>query len=343
MRTFFSSHSTRLLTASVVVALLVSACSSPVTGTPAALPTTIAPEIAVPISPYNDWFRTLDPCGFVDGTTIAQWGVPIHFGNDTQMDTCSIEFAEPVTDARIEGLSVSTGMGVDSTFVDLGGFMGTELPDSVMCSISVRFDDHQSYFVSAFGADFGLSSPELFGNSVDARLCSRTRELIRASVPLFSSQPLRSESTRSVQTALMSKQPCGAVPELSRTYPKTTATTLREGDPFNCRIQTGVSVNKRDESGEVNIGFRQFPESMADEPLTMFGEVEINLLGVVGHEEEEDNGYCTTRAFVGVGSGYPVQRRTETETYIDVIQLSGFGCERLRIAATAAVRAYQNG
>ncbi|WP_155288769.1 hypothetical protein [Rhodococcoides fascians] len=141
----------------------------------------------------------------------------------------------------------------------------------------------------------------------------------------------------------MSKQPCGAVPELSRTYPKTTATTLREGDPFNCRIQTGVSVNKRDESGEVNIGFRQFPESMADEPLTMFGEVEINLLGVVGHEEEEDNGYCTTRAFVGVGSGYPVQRRTETETYIDVIQLSGFGCERLRIAATAAVRAYQNG
>ncbi|MDV8025198.1 hypothetical protein [Rhodococcus sp. IEGM 1330] len=347
MRTSFSAHNTRLLTASVVVALFVSACSSPVAGTPVAgtpvaIPTTVAPEIAVPTSQYNDWFRTLDPCGFVDEVTIAEWGEQRHFGNSSRMNECSIEFSQPVTDARISGLAVTTGNFVDSSYSDLGGFIGYEYPDPVMCSVYVKFDDHQAFSFTAFSEDLGFMSPELFSDTYDELLCSRTKDLVRASVPLFASQPLRSESSRTTTTKLASVQPCGAIPEFVRKYPNAVVPPLRDGQPYACTFFREKPVNGGTNE-RVDISFGQRPEETSEEPATLFGQVEIDVLGVVAHEDyDEDLDYCQIYAFVGVGAGFPVQEYLGMTNYIDVISVDGRGCEPVRAAATAAVRAYQN-
>lgn len=288
---------------------------------------------------YNDWFRTIDPCGYIDEAAVAAIGTPRHFGNDTDMSDCSILFAEPVTEAEITAIHFVTGVILEGTWNDdLGGFEGLESRLPGMCSIAVEFDDEQGFMVFFHGDD-GVT------DSGSADLCTGARDFARRSLALFDSEPHREHSTHTVTSKIASMDPCAPTAELRAEFPDLYIYPPLAGNPDKCLF---YPKGLQDGLLRQEIAFVQRPEIFSLSSTQMFGEIDIEILGVTAHEKMSD-GICTIEAFVGVGDSYPVPTHHDIiDHYIDTIVVTGREsddsreCTDTRATAVAAVRAYLN-
>lgn len=320
------------LLAAFAAALLLSACA--VEGTPVPIGSgyrsSLGPDIKMSLALQfeRDRARGLDPCGMLDESAlIAEVGVPRHFGADFEPDQCTARFDREVTINGVNSVEVKLSVSVDSTGQQIRiGDRDAHVRDSGnLCHITVPYNDTRAFFYS-------------IGGERGADLCGQLQRIVTASEPLLDGPPSRAESTRMPDTKAWKLDPCAA---LTSAYAPDQPIKLSGLNPFECDFRLGFEHNPSD-TNRFGITFLHMDRNMAG--YAQEHERRLRIVGVDAVEETGDKDYCMIEINVGADSPFPVVNHDgETEQWIEIIKVAGYGCTETRRVAVAAVKEYQKG
>ncbi|WP_157101138.1 hypothetical protein [Nocardia shimofusensis] len=269
-----------------------------------------------------DHVRQLDPCGMLDEPAIiASVGAPRYFGADHEPDECVVRFDHTTTVNRVDSVSVKLSSAAEGQEIKVGNRTAYVLDMGERCYITVRYEKKRIFSYSISG-------------SPDADLCTQLRQIVTASEPLLATRPKRSESTRMPDTRAWQLDPCAALNTAYEPEQK-----IRVGaSPFNCDYRLGFEHVPTD-INRFNITFMHKPEDVANHVQSHMRR--LRIVGVDATEESGDKDYCMIEIKAGADRPFPVvDHNGETEQWIEMIRVTGFGCTETRRVAVIAVKEY---
>ncbi|WP_280209325.1 hypothetical protein [Nocardia cyriacigeorgica] len=321
----------------VSIAALLTGCGQRITGDATAEGTSqtylqaLSPDQRAELG-VSAQIRKLDPCGFINEAAIATLGTPAYFGSSQGFDECQVSF-------RREGRAVPVyKVAVDLSHHSVTG--PTETIDGVAvrierglgCTITVpyRVRDFSYWFYASEGPD---------GREAD--VCSAAKDFVRAALPLLDTEPMRSDTTRAVDSPLARMDPCAAL-------------NVLDADPDRLQIDTGVvayncevQLDIDDETTRYSIISTQKTLSMID-----YAEEDGSLVTVAGVRARQRPNSCTMDIYLDEsnsrtldmgGDGPPPAHQGRADEWTDVVELTGgHGCRDLTRVAEAVVSAYQS-
>lgn len=313
--------------------LLASGCASSIDGTAVAIDrgyrANLTTDTAREVLNEQDRMRRLDPCGFIDEASVNTLGRIAYFGPGLDQDGCEVRFDRTTTPKRIYALTLGltvlrTGYGQATSF---GGRSASVTSDEDgMCSIAVDFQGQRAfhYLIHSDGA-----SP-----------CEELRAIVAASAPLLDTFPPRAASTKMPKTKAWTLDPCAA---LSTAFPADQRfyMTGLPSNPYKCDFWLG----DRSAPGDTNRHTITYSHTQQTQ-VTFMPEADrrLRIVGFDAREHSGDQDYCKISVFVGANNPFPTtDYYGNPEPLVEVIEITGKGCDKVRRLAAEVVKNYQNG
>ncbi len=273
----------------------------------------------------SDTMRQIDPCGMLDEEAIiAHVGTPRYFGADHEPDACVVRFDSTTTTNGVGSVSVLLSITPDRAGqeIKIADRTAHVLDSGTRCHITVYFNDIRSFFYSIDG-------------SPDGDLCGQLRRIVTDSEPLFSTRPLRAESTRMPQTLGWQRDPCAA---LNTAYDPDQRFAISALSPFVCDYKLGFDHVPTD-INRYKIAYMHKPVSVATHVQSHMRR--LRIVGVDATEETSANDYCMIEIRVGADRPFPVvDHNGDTEPWIELLRVTGHSCTETRRIAVLAVKDY---
>ncbi|GAB2664497.1 hypothetical protein GCM10027169_28490 [Gordonia jinhuaensis] len=296
--------------------------------------------------------RELDPCGFIDLRAVgAVLSPPTWVGTDQKPSECEVKIDPTKNRERIASISVSPDVQLDDADVPAladSNFNG----GGTSCSAAIPYQGERGLFFYE-SDDYNMFDSDSTPTQVDH--CPSLKKIVAASLPLFTTRPLRATSTHVVNFQLARMDPCAISTLLKWRYPHmsfgTDGSTHRASTALSeCDIWT--DGYRRDDSDRIGVSLWYQDKDVtvhlpADPgaPPGLMNPMWETIRGVDSRVVPPSGvaTLCEINSYVKVNDSVliPFLSNESPQPMVETIQSTAHDCDTARIVADAAVRVYQ--